>query len=145
MVLSLAFCCMAFSTLRYTVTRFPFRSTSFSAFCFLSFLQLWFGGFAALVRRRNFILLVACYFGCLFPDLLDLSPAMLNKRTGFDLPVFKAFPWHWHIYSGSIYDGSRQFESNLWHSLMFATSISLLVYFWRRFFRFGGMEEPKRG
>lgn len=131
--------------LLHGVLDFAPHSYPFSIPSDIIFSLLLFAIFASCVRRRNLILLVACYIGCLFPDLLDLGPAMLNKRTGLSLPVFKAFPWHWHVYSGSIYDGSRQFESNLWHSLMFATSVSLLVYFWRRFFWFGGVEELKRG
>jgi hypothetical protein len=92
--------------------------------------------FAWLVKRRNLILLSACYVGCLFPDLLDLSSSIINKYVGTNLPVYKFFPWHWHIYSGSIYDGSRRFESNLWHLLLFVTSVTLLVVFRRRLFRF---------
>ncbi|WP_115373922.1 hypothetical protein [Adhaeribacter pallidiroseus] len=45
--------------------------------------------------------------GCIFPDLVDLSPAIINKNLGFNLPILdKVFPWHWHVYSGSIYNYS---------------------------------------
>ena len=96
-----------------------------------------FAAFAFLVRRRNLVLLVACFVGCLFPDIVDLLPAMINKRVNLGLPVVKVFPWHWREFSGSIYDGSQRFESNLWHSLLLATSVILLVSFRQRFFRFG--------
>ena len=69
-----------------------------------------FATFALFTKRRNLVLLAACYVGCLFPDLVDLGPAMINKRVNLGLPVVKIFPWHWREYSGSIYDGSRQFE-----------------------------------
>lgn len=104
-----------------------------------------FAAFAFMVRRRNLILLIACYVGCLFPDIVDLLPAMINKRVNLGLPVIKLFLWHWRDFSGSIYDGSRQFESNLWHSLLFATSVILLVSFRRQFFWFSGVEKQRRG
>ncbi|MFB8787050.1 hypothetical protein, partial [Pasteurella multocida] len=37
-------------------------------------------------------------------DLIDLSPAIINKQLGWNLPIFdKLFPWHFKKYSGSIY------------------------------------------
>lgn len=46
---------------------------------------------------------LAC-LGCVFPDVIDLSPAILNKYAGFSLPVYgNLFPWHWKAYSGSLY------------------------------------------
>ena len=107
---------------------------------------LLFAAFALLVRRRNFFLLVVCYLGSLFPDLIDLLPAMINKRLNLGLPVVKVFPWHWHEYSGSIYNGSRQFESNLCHLLLLAASVILLVIFKRRLFWIGdGVRKQGRG
>jgi hypothetical protein len=45
-------------------------------------------------------------FGCVFPDLVDLAPSILNKQLGLHLPIFeKIFPWHTPQYSGSIYSG----------------------------------------
>ena len=105
-----------------------------------------FAVFALFTKQRNLVLLAACYIGCLFLDLVDLGPAMINKRVNLGLPAVKIFPWHWREYSGSIYDGSRQFESSLWHSLLFAASVILLVVFGRQFFWFGGsVEKQTRG
>ena len=40
----------------------------------------------------------------IFPDLIDLGPAIANKIFGINLPILeKLFPWHWPHYSGSIY------------------------------------------
>ncbi|OHD54813.1 MAG: hypothetical protein A2Y33_02260 [Spirochaetes bacterium GWF1_51_8] len=36
-----------------------------------------------------------CALGAVFPDLVDLGPALLNQFTGTSLPEFKFFPWHW--------------------------------------------------
>lgn len=69
-------------------------------------------GFAC---RHNGFLLGVCFIGSLFPDLIDLGPAIANKYLGLSLPVFKVFPWHWQEHSGSIYDGSRATESLLCH------------------------------
>ncbi|MCB0840606.1 MAG: hypothetical protein KDE26_09975 [Bacteroidetes bacterium] len=45
-------------------------------------------------------------FGCIFPDLVDLSPGMINSLFGMHLPTFPpVFPWHFPEYSGSIYSG----------------------------------------
>jgi hypothetical protein len=47
------------------------------------------------------------FLGCIFPDLIDLSPSILNKHLGLSLPIMnKIFPWHWHEYSGSIYEAN---------------------------------------
>ena len=143
----LPFLAIGFSTgvLLHGVLDFAPHSYPFSAAFDIAFCLVFFATFALLVKRRNLILLVACYIGFLFPDLLDLGPAMINKRVNLGLPVFKASPWHWHVYSGSIYDGSRQFESNLWHSLVFSTSVILLVRFRQRFFWFsGGVKKQRR-
>lgn len=45
--------------------------------------------------------------GAIFPDLVDLGPKIVNKHLnlGLTLPD-NIFPWHWHAYSGSIYNGA---------------------------------------
>lgn len=78
------------------------------------------------VRSRHVYLLGACFFGSLFPDLVDLAPAIVNKHFGLSLPVVKLFPWHWPQYSGSIYDGSRSAESLSYHLLVVGVSFFLL-------------------
>ena len=131
--------------LLHGVLDFAPHSYPFSAAFDIALCLALFAAFAFLVKRRNLVLLAACYLGCLFPDIVDLLPAMINKRVNLGLPVIKLFPWHWREFSGSIYDGSRQFESNLWHSLLFAASVTLFVAFRRRFFRFDGVEKQGRG
>lgn len=55
--------------------------------------------------EKSYRLIVAASFlGCIFPDLVDLAPAILHKYIGTPLPdLEKLFPWHWKEYSGSIY------------------------------------------
>jgi hypothetical protein len=77
-------------------------------------------------RIRHWVLAAACFFGSVFPDLADLGPAILNKQLGLSLFVVKIFPWHWREYSGSIYDGSRDAESLLYHVLVLSVGLYLL-------------------
>jgi len=82
-----------------------------------------------LAEPRYRLLLGVCALGSMFPDLVDLGPAILNKRFGWSLPAVKIFPWHWRQYSGSIYDGSRNFESLFFHFLVVVTSLGLLYLY----------------
>jgi hypothetical protein len=112
--------------LDYAPHAYPIKSAvdvlvSLAVFCVALFLA----------RRRNWLLLGVCFIGCIFPDLIDLGPAIVNKRLGWSLPVVKIFPWHWRDYSGSIYDGSRAVESSLYH-LIVAGVCSVLLYAYRR-------------
>lgn len=70
------------------------------------------GGFILLLalvffaRKEYRLIMFATLFGAILPDLIDLLPDILNKQLKLDLPGFpKIFPWHWKIYSGSIYNG----------------------------------------
>jgi hypothetical protein len=91
-------------------------------------------GVIVFVRREHRSLLSVCVFGSVLPDMVDLGPAILNKRLGWSLPVVKFFPWHWHQYSGSIYDGSRSLESMLCHLLVVGTSFALIWVYRTTFF-----------
>ena len=88
----------------------------------------------SVARRRYRLLLVVCFVGCIFPDVIDLGPAIVNKRTGWSLPVVKIFPWHWREYSGSIYDGSRAVESFLYHLIVAGVCLTLLYAYRRELF-----------
>ena len=55
------------------------------------------------VRSRHWLLLGVCFGGRIFPDVVDLGPAIVNERMGWSLPVVKLFPWHWGVNSGSVY------------------------------------------
>jgi hypothetical protein len=83
------------------------------------------------VKRRLWFLLIACFFGGIFPDLVDLGPGIINNFLGWSLPTIKFFPWHWKEYSGSIYDGSRSTESLLYHLIVIGISAGLLYAFRR--------------
>lgn len=85
-------------------------------------------------KRQHRILLGVCFLGGVFPDLVDLAPALVNRHLGWALPVAKFFPWHWRQYSGSTYDGSRALESLLLHSLVIFTAFGLLWGFRRSLF-----------
>ena len=91
-----------------------------------------------IVRRHHWLLLGVCFLGAVFPDLIDLGPAIANKRLGWSLPVVKVFPWHWREYSGSIYDGSRGGESFLYHLIVAGGSLVLLYAYRRQLFRGAG-------
>lgn len=93
-----------------------------------------------LSKPKNRFLVLACYLGCIFPDLIDLGPAAINKSFGWSLPTVKIFPWHWHRYSGSVYDGSRSLESLLFHIVVVALSIGLLCGYRRALFRGGASQ-----
>lgn len=77
------------------------------------------------VKLHLWLLTIVCFTGGIFPDLVDLGTAIINKRLGTNLPVVKVFPWHWSHYSGSIYDGSRQIESAVYHLTVAALFISV--------------------
>ncbi len=73
----------------------------------------------AFTQKQNKLLLVACFVGGIFPDLVDLGPAILKKYFGFPLLLSsKIFPWHWKEFSGSLYDESRKMESTLFHAIL---------------------------
>ncbi len=64
----------------------------------LMFLTIYF------VKKEYKILITAILLGCVFPDIIDLSPGIINSQLNLNLPTFdNVFPWHIHEYSGSIY------------------------------------------
>jgi len=59
-----------------------------------------------LSNKRYRMIVALAFLGSIIPDLIDLSPAIMNKQLGWQLPIFnKIFPWHLKAYSGSIYTG----------------------------------------
>jgi len=95
----------------------------------------------AMSKPKNRLLALACYLGCIFPDLIDLGPAAINKLLGWSLTTVKIFPWHWRRYSGSVYDGSRSLESLSFHIVVVALSIGLLCGYRRALFRVGASQD----
>jgi hypothetical protein len=88
-----------------------------------------------LAQKEARWLLLACFLGAIFPDLVDLGPAILNKQMQLNLPTGKIFPWHWKQYSGSIYDGSHRWLSILNHLVVTGMSGYLIVRFRRSLIR----------
>lgn len=89
----------------------------------------------AFSKRQHRFLIGACFLGAIFPDLVDLGPAIVNNHLGWSVPVVKIFPWHWRQYSGSIYDRSRGFVSLFWHFLVVGFSVVLLYRYRRTLFQ----------
>jgi hypothetical protein len=108
---------------------YPIKSTTDLALSLLFFIILF-----IIVCPRYRLLLCISFIGSVLPDIVDLGPAMLNRRLGWSLPVAKIFPWHWHRFSGSIYDGSRGAISVLCHLAVIASSIALLCACRKRLF-----------
>jgi len=55
-------------------------------------------------HQKYRVIVALAFLGGIFPDLIDLSPQILNKYLGLNLPINdKIFPWHWEKYSGSIF------------------------------------------
>lgn len=89
-----------------------------------------------LTQKQNRFLLLVCFAGAIFPDLVDLSLGIINKHLGIPVPQlpFKIFPWHWREYSGSIYDKSRDFESNIYHFSLLLICFAAIYLYRKEFF-----------
>jgi len=83
----------------------------------------------AQTRPQFRILVTACYIGSVFPDLVDLGPAILNHHFGWTLPTVKIFPWHWPQYSGSLYHGAKMIQSAVSHGVVIAVCVSLFWFY----------------
>ena len=58
-----------------------------------------------IVKKEWKLIVTFILFGCVFPDVVDLLPGILNSQLGIGLPTFKnVFPWHLPEYSGSLYN-----------------------------------------
>ena len=61
--------------------------------------------FIVLTNKPYKLITALSFAGCIFPDLVDLLPAILNKYLNLHLKITtKIFPWHWPEYSGSLYN-----------------------------------------
>ncbi|QOZ28358.1 hypothetical protein [Bradyrhizobium sp. CCBAU 51753] len=106
--------------------QYPLRSIADVVVSLILFSGVW-----VLARKEARWILLTCFLGAIFPDLVDLGPAVLNKQMQLSLPMVKTFPWHWKEYSGSIYDGSRRWLSIANHLAVVAAS-GLLILQYRR-------------
>lgn len=90
-----------------------------------------------LAQKQNRLLVLFCFGGATFPDVIDLGAGIANKHLGISIPQldFKIFPWHWKEYSGSIYDGSRFYESMIYHILFLLISFSLIYVYRNKFLK----------
>jgi hypothetical protein len=83
----------------------------------------------ALTKPQFRILVTACFIGSIFPDLVDLGPAILNRHLGWSLPTARIFPWHWPQYSGSLYHGAKRLQSALSHSLVIGVCVGVCCFY----------------
>jgi hypothetical protein len=80
-----------------------------------------------LVAKRYILIFSICFAGSILPDLIDLSPKILNKYFNLSLPVFQnIFPWHWKNLSGSVYINSCQ-TSNAIHIALLLIILNTLI------------------
>lgn len=124
---------IAHGALDYLPHQYPLASKIDVALALLLFLL-----FLAVSHRRNFLLVLICFAGGIFPDVIDLGPAIAAKHLGIPIPQipFRVFPWHLKQYSGSIYDGSRAVESAIYHISVLLIGFGLLYAYRKRIFRF---------
>lgn len=89
-------------------------------------------------QKQNYLLILICFAGCIFPDIVDLGPVIVKKYLGISAPQlpFRLFPWHLKEFSGSIYDGSRRAESTFYHLAFVILCVALLYVYRKKFFRF---------
>lgn len=94
--------------------------------------------FLFLSQKQNFPLILICFAGCIFPDVIDLGPVIVDKYLGISLPrlPFRLFPWHIKQYSGSIYDGSRTIESAFYHISFLLICFGLLYAYRKSILKF---------
>ncbi len=119
--------------LDYLPHQYPIRSkVDIGVALFLFILTLFF------IEKKNYLLLLIAFIGGIFPDLVDLSSGIADKHFGLLLPQlsFKIFPWHWKEYSGSIYDGTREIESAIYHISVVLIGICVLMKTKHKFLRF---------
>lgn len=80
-----------------------------------------------LTNKKYRLIMGLSFLGSIFPDLIDLSPGIINKQLGLHLPIIdKIFPWHLPEYSGSIYDNNCNI-STFNHVLLLLT-ISIICW-----------------
>ncbi len=79
------------------------------------------------LNKRYRVLVAFSFLGALFPDIIDLSIPILNKYAYLNITVHENyFPWHWKIYSGSIYS-SNCTKSSIYQTIL-VISIILICY-----------------
>ncbi len=83
-----------------------------------------------LTKKKYRLVMGLSFLGSIIPDIVDLSPGIINKQLGLSIPIIdKIFPWHFQTYSGSIYNENCNI-STLNHLLLLLTI--LIVCYYRR-------------
>ena len=85
-------------------------------------------GTVTLLSKPKYRLIVGLTFlGNIFPDIIDLSPQILNKYLELSIPLNdKIFPWHWEKYSGSIFIDDCK-TSTLNHLILITVTVSICI------------------
>jgi hypothetical protein len=79
------------------------------------------------VKNKFKILVITTLLGSIFPDLIDLSPGIMNSLFNINLLIFDTiFPWHFQNYSGSIYINNCNI-SNINHVLTILFCLIIFV------------------
>ncbi|WP_027002885.1 hypothetical protein [Hugenholtzia roseola] len=80
-----------------------------------------------LTNKKYQFIMGLSFLGSIFPDLVDLSPSIINKQLGFNLPILdKIFPWHLHDYSGSNY--TNDCSNSFLNHLLLLLTISIILW-----------------
>lgn len=83
-----------------------------------------FGLFLFRIQKEFRIFIILAFMGGIFPDLIDLGPAIISKYARLDFaPLGKIFPWHWEELSGSIYSRNCAKSYIYLSSMLFAMAI----------------------
>ncbi len=114
---------LSHGVLDYTPHCYPIHSKADAIIGLVAIIAiLWF------LKRKWKIISGCILLSCILPDLIDLSPGILNSLLNINLPTFDPiFPWHIHEYSGSIYTGDCS-VSTINHILVFLFSGVLIWY-----------------
>lgn len=92
---------LSHGVLDYTPHCYPIHSKIdvIIGFLFILF-TLW------VVKKQWKVISLFTLLDCIIPDVIDLSPGIINTLLNINLPTFNPiFPWHFHKYSGPIYTG----------------------------------------
>lgn len=87
--------------------------------------------FSWMIKKPYRLVVLFSFIGSVFPDIVDLLPAILNKYIGLHLPIYqKIFPWP--EYSGSIYNKDCSI-STLNHILLIVLLTTIFIFRWKEF------------
>jgi len=80
-----------------------------------------------LTNRHFRSIMGLAFLGAIFPDIVDLGPKILNKYLNLGLTIpDNIFPWHWQLYSGSIYNGTCSVSTS--NHLLLIFTVGVIVW-----------------